>query len=82
MISLSRRELVRDLFNLVAKDQGHTRQTLKGKNCAETVFLYWPDLTPISLENDLMAEWMYTKSLAPLLQTRLGSTATEYIRRS
>ena len=33
-----------------------------------------PDLTPVSLENDLMAGWMLTKSFAPHLQIRLHST--------
>ena len=62
------------LLNLLARDQEHTRQTHKRINYAETVVLSWPDLTPVSLEIDLMAGWMPTKSFAPHLRIRLDGT--------
>ena len=50
-------------YNLLARDQEYTRQTHKWINNAETVILPWPDLTPVSLEINLMAGWCLQRVL-------------------
>ena len=43
-------------------------------NYAETVVPTWPDLSPVSLDIDLMAGWIPTKSFASPLRILLGGT--------
>ena len=66
--------LTRILLNLLARDQKYARLTHKLINYAETVVLSWPDLTPGSLEIDLMAGWMLTTSFVPPLRIRRDGT--------
>ena len=67
------------LYQYIARDQEHTRQTHKWINYAETVVLPWPDLTPVSLEIDPIAGWMFTKSFTPPLWIRLDGTTLKLV---